>query len=415
MSTFRDTVEQGIASGQLATPCFVYDEAVIRQQASNILSAIKKHELNADLYYAMKANANMAIVKILHDEGLGVDIASGGELHAALTVGVRGEEIIFTGPSKSDAELRAAVEAGVATIHVESVNEAKRLQAICEALDTTQDILIRVNATYEIHGVDITLSGDSTQFGIMEEVLSEAIPQIAALDRLTIHGLHVYNASGVLNYASLLQNVENVFDLVLKLEKEFPAIDFSILDVGGGFGIDYKGDDLFDVDAFFAGTANLVEQYGFQQRNIKLEIGRYLVADSGKYLVTVVDEKESRGVNFLITDGGAHHFLRPALFKMNHPATVWQREERSGTDSYRVSGVLCTNVDLIAKDVVLPAATIGDIVAIEKTGAYGWSVGIHQFLSHPTAPEYLLRDGQLHCIRDRGTVEDMTRNQHWNV
>lgn len=411
MTTELSTIKAHIKNGDISTPCYLYNEHSIRLQAETLKQEIKKNNLQLEVYYAMKANPNIAIINILKEEGFGLDIASGGELFAAQHVGVAGKDIIYTGPSKSDAELEEAVQAGIATIHVESLHEARRLNTICTRLGVIQDILVRVNATYEIHGVKVSLSGNSTQFGIMQEVLPETIEQLKQFEHVNIIGLHVYNASGVLDYKALLQNVKNVFDLIQELESNDPDIEYKQIDFGGGFGVDYNGNQEFDVAGFMQGTKALVDEYAFGERILKMEIGRYLVADAGDYITTIRDIKESRGVTFLITDGGVHHQLRPALVGSNHPTDVIQQTEKRGRALYRVSGVLCTNLDVISKDVELPVATIGDFVVIRKSGAYSWTESMQFFLSHPMPPEYLLSNGMIRTIRERGTYADFLKGQ----
>lgn len=412
MALALETIKKLVVDGEMITPGYIYDEATIRAQAQKVKESIQQEGLALDVYYAMKANPNIAIMNILKDEGFGVDIASGGELYAANKVGFDPKKIIYTGPSKSDDELREAVEIGIETIHVESVNEAERLDAICAELGKKQDILIRVNATYEIHGVKVSLSGDSTQFGIMQEVLPETIQQLKQLQHINITGLHVYNASGVLDYKALVQNVENVFSLIQELESNDPDVAYKVIDFGGGFGIDYSGDEEFNVDGFIKGTKELVTKFGYEDRTLKMEIGRYLVADAGEYVTTIRDIKESRGVTFLITDGGVHHQLRPALIGANHPTALVQQTPTEEKTTYRVSGVLCTNLDVIARDVELPTASIGDLVLVRKSGAYSWSESMQYFLSHKMAPEYLYTtDGEIKVIREQGTYEDTLRGQ----
>jgi len=222
----------------------------------------------------------------------------------------------------------------------------------------------------------------------------------------------VYNASGILDHRLLLQNVENVFSLVHRLEAEL-GISIPVIDFGGGLGIDYSDrEQHVDVKAFYEGMQTLIDRFGFRDRRLIMEIARFLVAASGTYACQVIDRKESRGKTFLVTNGGIHHFMRTALFGENHSATVLPLEGSDQKETVTVTGCLCTSVDVLLKDVELPRAMPGDWILIRKAGCYSLNAAMTHFLSHEMPAEYwMYPDGSNKLIRRRGTYQDLLLNQ----
>ena len=412
-------IQKILESGEVKTPAYFYNEESIEKQME-ILNAGKPK--NFEIFYAMKGNSNPFIIEFFKKNGFGTEIASGGELFLAKKVGFTGNQIIYTGPSKSDEELKEAVKFGLKTIHVESVNEAIRLNTICEELGVIQNILVRVNANFEVHTTSTQLSGCASPFGITEEVLLEELPKIFALKNIHFQGVHVYNASGILDYKLLLQNVQNVFEMVNKIESLFPSEKCEYIDFGGGLGIDYTNhsekSNNCDIPAFYAGVNEKVKNFNFEDRKLIMEISRFLVAESGTYVTQIRDIKHSRGTDFYICDGGINHFMTTRHFSRNHPISVIRKSETMNNANtmaekkypINITGPLCTGIDYIAQNVEIEALEIGEYVCIEKTGCYGLNAGIHAFLSHRMPVEILFNKENWKIIRERGKREDLLLN-----
>lgn len=414
----KKMISELLLSGKVETPAYFYNTESIEKQIQILQTGKPK---NFEIFYAMKGNSNPHIIHFMKKHGFGTEIASGGELFLAKKVGFSGKEIIYTGPSKSDEELQDAVEYGLKTIHVESVNEAIRLDAICKTLGKTQDILLRVNANFEVHTTSTQLSGCASPFGISEEDIFEELPKIFALQNIRFQGLHVYNASGILDYRLLLQNVQNVFEMVNRIEEKFPEEKCKYIDFGGGLGIDYahsgEKSENCDVQKFYEGVQKKVEEFHFENRTLIMEISRFLVAESGIYVTKIRDIKHSRGTNFYICDGGINHFMTTRHFSRNHPIALLpqntKKDEKSYEENINVTGPLCTGIDYIAQNITLPKAEIGDYICIEKTGCYGLNAGIHAFLSHRMPIEVLYDEQSWKVIRERGQREDLLLNIHY--
>ena len=376
---------------------YVYDTSAMRRKLGLLKSIMPA---GVEVYYAMKANPHAAFLRAAKEAGAaGIEIASIGEGRKALEAGFSPASLIYTGPGKRPEELRWAVEQRIRTIHVESLTEAHRLQRICEAFGATQDILLRINANFDIHEAQTTFSGGSKKFGIDEEKLDEVMPELLGLSRLRFRGLHVYAASGVLNVSDLLKNCELVFGMAADIEWRYGGVICDIIDFGGGFGVDYleTGRD-FDPRAYAAGLDALIRRFGYEGRTFFLELGRYLAADSGWFCTEILDIKESRGKKQVVCAGGINHFRRPAALAINHPLAivrmhrepVFPGQESVRGESVYFGGPLCTGADKLANDVHVDEADIGDIAVFGLAGAYGLTMSNIEFLSHPRPEEIVL-------------------------
>jgi len=374
---------------------YIYDPDIMRKR----LSALRRiMPAGVELFYAMKANPHPGFLAAAA-KAKGIEIASLGEAEKAVQADFEPSRLIYTGPGKSMEELAWSVDHGVRTVHVESLTEAHRLHTICCERGKHQDVLLRVNANFDIHEAQTNFSGGSRKFGVDEETLGDVLPRLLALERLRFRGLHVYCASGVLNVADLLMNCKLVFDLVHQIEMANPGVECDIIDFGGGFGVDYleTGND-FDPHAYAEGLNDLIEEYGFQGRSFVLELGRYLAAPAGWFCTEILDIKESRGKKQLICAGGINHFRRPAALAINHPVAVLRREQKPWFDeqvSVRdehvyIGGPLCTSADKLANDIYIEAADVGDVAVFGLAGAYGLSMSNIEFLSHRRPPEIVL-------------------------
>ncbi|MDQ6966998.1 MAG: alanine racemase [Mariprofundaceae bacterium] len=376
---------------------YLYDTAPMREKIAHLAEIMPE---DVEVFYAMKANPHAAFLDTAMQAGAkGIEIASLGEAEKAVAAGVPAAQLSYTGPGKSSEELEWCVTNGIRTIHIESLTEAHRLHAICKAAGQTQDVLLRINADFDIHEAQTTFSGGSKKFGVDEEKLADILPQILTLDTLHFRGLHVYAASGVLNVADLLKNCELVFGMARAIEIQWPGVCCDIIDFGGGFGVDYleEGHD-FNPEAYAHGLARLIEEYGFAGRTFFLELGRYLTADCGWFCSEILDIKDSRGKKQVICAGGINHFRRPAALAINHPlailsmghAPLFDGQENIRRESVYFGGPLCTGADKLANDVYVESADVGDIAVFGLAGAYGLSMSNIEFLSHARPQEIVL-------------------------
>jgi len=395
-SNLETILRQQAASGHTLN-CYVYDTQPMRNTLAHLANIMPA---GVEIFYAMKANPHAAFLCAALQAGArGIEIASLGEAEKAVAAGFSPSQLIYTGPGKSPEELAWAVEHGIRTVHIESLTEAHRLNQIAATAGVCQDVLLRINANFDIHEAQTTFSGGSKKFGVDEEQLDSVLPQILALEHLNFRGLHVYAASGVLHVADLLKNCDLVFGMAQHIEREYANARCDTIDFGGGFGVDYleTGHD-FDPQAYADGLANLIAQYGFEGRTFFLELGRYLAAESGWFCTEILDIKQSRGKKQVICAGGINHFRRPAALAINHPLAIirmqrdklFDGQEQVRQESVYFGGPLCTGADKLANDVAVNAADIGDIAVFGLAGAYGLSMSNLEFLSHERPDELVL-------------------------
>ncbi len=395
------------------TPLYVYDAEIFKIKYETLRRALPS---SVEIFFAMKSNPSLAVVTLLSTLGAGVDIASLGELHTALRAGVPPHKILFTGPAKQDRELDAAVRANILAINVESEGELERLNRIARAHNKRFPVGIRLNAAFAPDERTTIIGGASPQkFGIDPARAVEVIGLAQRLSHVEPVGIHIFNASQVLDAQAWLRNAEQTVHTALELWR---ATNFELryVDLGGGLGVPYTDEEPeLDVTALGSGLSRILAQYTAQglpkDLRVLIEPGRYLTAEAGVYLTRVVDVKESRGVRYALVDGGVHHLLRPTWFATGHPVRIAQKLNHPPQARYSIAGPLCTALDYLAKDVMLPSVEVGDIIAIFNVGAYGWTESMPYFLSHPTPPEVLVLHRRDYLIRPRQTPEEYLANQ----
>ncbi|MBI2106936.1 diaminopimelate decarboxylase [Candidatus Woesearchaeota archaeon] len=392
------------------TPVFVYDAETIRNKYHHLRENLPTE---VDIFYAMKANPALAVVKLLTNMGTGVEVASRGELLACQMLDINPENIVFAGPSKTDEDLRTAIDMQIRSINVESFEELKRISHLAQIRGITARVELRINPEFEVKGATVNMGGGPKKFGIDAEKLDDRFMADAlGLPNINIQGLHVFSATGILNQEGFLQNLESCFSLGAKLNKYFLV---KSIDVGGGLGIPYKdGERELSIAGIRDKILQMFETYWFIRDNgtrIILEPGRYLVGQSGIYVTRVEYTKDSRGVDYVLIDGGIHHLLRPALIGSSHPTFNLTRRSAEET-SYGLGGCLCTSTDFLAEQVKLPLSTSrNDLIGIFCSGAYGFTEGMPLFLSHDIPAEVLVHNNTYSIIRPKVPIEEVLNQQ----
>jgi diaminopimelate decarboxylase len=374
------------------TPLFVYSRALIRQRVAQLRSAMPER---LALHYAVKANSYRPILELFSGLVDGFDIASGGELAMVLEAGLAPDRVSFAGPGKRDAELKAAILAGV-TLNLESETEAARALRIADALGRTPRLAVRVNPDFDLKGSGMKMGGGAKPFGLDVERVPALAREIVA-SGAEWRGLHIFAGSQALSAASIIETQAQTIALAARLAEE-SGIALPHCNLGGGFGIPYFPGDV-PVDIAAVGAA-LDEQFTnlpavLQQTAFCIELGRYLVGEAGIYLTQIVDRKESHGEVFLITDGGLHHQLAASgnfgtVVRRNYPVAIASRFSAPVEEEANVVGCLCTPLDRLADKAGLPRADVGDLVAVFCAGAYGASASPAMFLGQGPAREMLV-------------------------
>jgi diaminopimelate decarboxylase len=420
-SSDRELCLNGVNASELATqygtPLFVYCRDVMEKSWSRLRKALPPQ---FSIYYSVKANPSQTVIREFLSKGAGLEVASAGEFAQALKAGCKPENTIFAGPGKANSELEFVVARGIGEIHVESMREAERLSKLAGNLGRCVPIALRVNPSGEAEGGAMRMGGRPAAFGIDEEDLEQALDLVASLSHLEFRGIHLFTGTQILDYRILAFQYRKGIEIARKAAKHLKR-PVHTLDFGGGLGIPYFSHeqelDMEKVgDELHALSASLQGDTLFAQTRFLVEPGRYLVGEAGIYLSRVVDLKTSRGKNFVILDGGMNHHLAASgnlgqTIKRNYPIAAADKLDQPAETTYEVVGPLCTPLDVLARNVVLPSLEVGDLVAIFQSGAYARSASPLGFLSHPTPPEVWVDGTQHRLIRRRGELTDYFSDQ----
>lgn len=387
----------GIALPRLAlrvgsTPFYAYDRQMIADRVAALRSHLPKE---AVLHYSIKANPMPAVVQHLSRLVDGFDVASGGELSVALDAGMAPECISFTGPGKTVAELESAVAADI-VIHAESERELHTVAGIGARLGSQPRVMLRVNPDFELKSSGMKMGGGAKPFGIDAETVPELLRSIATLG-VRFEGFHIFSGSQNLRADAVIEEKSRIVELAIRLAETSP-VPVSRVNLGGGFGIPYfPGDTPLDVPHIGEHLHLCVEQLKEKIPDVKtvIELGRYLVGEAGVYVTRIVERKSSRGKVFLVTDGGLNHHLPASgnfgqVIRRNFPVAIGNRMHGIEREVVSIVGPLCTPLDLLADQVELPVAGVGDLVVVFQSGAYGLSASPVHFLSHPLPREVLV-------------------------
>ncbi|MGE0823677.1 MAG: diaminopimelate decarboxylase [Candidatus Binatia bacterium] len=394
------------------TPLFVYDQKIIEKKLTQLRAILPR---GFSISYSVKANPCREILSYFLAQGCGLEIASGGEYYRARHAGCPPEHIIFAGPGKTDAELELVLTQGIGEIHVESLREICRIREICQALGKQGRIAIRVNPTGEVQGGAMRMGGKPAPFGIDEECLSEVVDLVVAERSLTFCGIHLFTGTQILDAVTLLSQYRKGIAIARwvaeRCQQPLRTVDF-----GGGLGIPYFANEQeLDLSVLQRGLNELMAEVRcvplISTAQFVLEPGRYLVGEAGIYVTRVVDVKVSRGKKFVILDGGMNHHLAASgnlgqVIKRNFPIAILNRLTEAAKEKVDVVGPLCTPLDTLARDVVLPSPEIGDVIGILQSGAYGVTASPVGFLSHPLPAEVWVENGKATEIRPRGNYTE---------
>ena len=410
---------QGIPVTDLAreygTPFYLYDADILSEQYFGLRDRLHPA---VEMFFSLKANPNVSVCGLLRSFGARAEVSSMTELVTALRAGVRPADIIFLGPGKSRADLTKCLELGVAAIVCESLPELELIDELARTLGRIAPVMLRINPLFSVKGSGLTMGGKPRQFGIDEEQVPDVGRLAERLPSIRLLGVHVYMGTRILTETVIAENTGRVLELAERVAAElnFPL---DIVDVGGGLGVAYfDGENDLDTEVL-CGLLNPIFA-DFATRNpdtrLMMELGRYLTAPAGIYVVGVRYVKTSMGERFAVADGGTNHHMAAvgigSFVKRNFPIRVLNRYDEPATETWYVTGPLCTPNDTLAKKASLPTLYAGDLLGVLRSGAYGPTASPVLFLSHGYPAEVLVSGGRSYLIRDRDEVDDLLRHQH---
>ncbi|MFI9387105.1 type III PLP-dependent enzyme [Kutzneria sp. NPDC052558] len=391
---------------RFGSPLYVYDLDRVTAARRDLFAALPD---GVELFFSFKANPHPEIARALRTGGDRVcqaEVSSTGELAAALDAGFDPADVLYTGPGKTQDELRAAIAAGVRTFSVESLSDLRHVGAVATALGATADCLLRINSATASASTSIRMTGAPSQFGLDSETLPEILPELRAVPGTRLAGMHLFSLSNSQDEAGLIDEFRHTIGVAADLHHRL-GIPVRLLDIGGGFAAPYlvPGDRpsypglrpalAATLDAHFPG-------WRAGAPRVACESGRHLVGDGGQLVCTVVNVKQSRGQRFVILDAGINILggmsglgrLLPVTVGFD-PAAMAGDVDLDQLAPAHLVGPLCTPGDVLGRGVPTPALLPGDVVTIPNAGAYGVTASLLMFLGRPAPVEVVVRGDEV--------------------
>jgi len=386
---------------QVGTPFYCYSAAALRQTWQEFADSMKG--LNGNLCYALKANSNLAVIKIFGDLGAGMDIVSVGEMRRALAAGVPAARIIYSGVGKKASELADALQVGIGQINVESSAELETLNAVAGQLGVRADITIRVNPDIDAGThAKITTGRKENKFGIDIDLARDAFAKAGALPNLRVVGIAMHIGSQLTTLDPYRAAIVRVRDLIPQLRADGHRIDR--FDIGGGLGIVYADERPPPIADFVQIVRKETEGLGCE---LTFEPGRRLVGEAGILVSEVILVKPGVSKTFVIVDAAMNDLIRPTLYEAWHDILP-TRQPRPDAATIRcdIVGPICESGDYLAQNRDLPALSAGELIMVRSAGAYG-AVMASSYNSRPLVPEVMVDGTRFAVTRPRPTIEEM--------
>ncbi|MEO8633955.1 MAG: diaminopimelate decarboxylase [Gemmatimonadales bacterium] len=384
----------------VGTPAYVYNAGVIRAQYRRLDEALAA--VPHRICFAVKANSNLAVLRVFRDLGAGADIVSGGEMQRALAAGYPADRIVFSGVGKSPAELEAALAAGVGHIHLESADELEKLGAIANRTGGSVAVGIRVNpdVTADTHPYIATGQG-GIKFGVPFDQVLDLAQAVHRHGRLRLDSIAMHLGSQILDPSPYAQGVTKLSGLVQRIRDA--GIDtLKNLDIGGGLGIRYKDEIPLDPIRFVETILPIAKATGL---TVVMEPGRFLVGSAGLMLTTTLSRKHSGGKELVLVDAGMNDLVRPSHYMAYHDIVELEAAGRAEA-AVDVVGPVCETGDFLARDRMLPGLAPGEALAVLGAGAYGF-VMASTYNGRPRPAEVLVDGDRWAVVRRRETVESL--------
>jgi diaminopimelate decarboxylase len=391
---------------QFGTPLYVYSRAGIEQAAGEYQAAAQGKPVS--LRYSVKANSSLAVLQLLAHLGWGFDIVSGGELARVMAAGGDASKVAFSGVGKLDAEMHAALEAGVHCFNVESESELLRLNAIAGERGVVAPVSLRINPDVDAKTHPYISTGlKANKFGIPQGLARTAYTHAALLPNLRIVGIDCHIGSQITQIDPYLDALDRILDLVADIEQH--GIRIEHIDLGGGLGIRYADESPPGIAVWMGALLRRLEQRGYGHRQVMFEPGRSVVGNAGLLLTEVITLKSSLERHFAVVDAAMNDLMRPALYQAWHAIVPVQPRDGKQRKRYDVVGPVCESGDWLCRERELDLRE-GDALAILSAGAYGMTMASN-YNTRPRAAEVLVDGAQAHLIRERENLEQLVAGE----
>lgn len=399
-----DGVALADVAAEAGTPCYVYSANTIVENYRAYAAAFG--DASHTVCYAVKANSNLSILRLLAKEGAGFDIVSAGELYRVMKAGGDPAKVVFSGVGKTGAEIEAALDAGIFAFNCESEPELALIDSLAHRRGVKARVAIRVNPNVKAatHAY-ISTGSKENKFGIDIDEAEQVYQRTRRLENLSIEGVSCHIGSQMFEAHPVLRAVDRVLELIEKLRGA--GFDIRHADLGGGLGVAYKPDDV-ELAIGELVTA-LREKTAGRNLHVMVEPGRSIVGNAGVLLTRVLYRKKTGDKEFIIADAAMNDLIRPALYDAHHEI-IPVRLAGQGTITADVVGPVCESGDFLAHDRTLPNVFPGDLLAVCTAGAYGF-VQSSTYNSRPRAAEVMIENGAMRIVRKRETYEDLIRGE----
>ncbi|MDR1028214.1 MAG: diaminopimelate decarboxylase [Clostridiales Family XIII bacterium] len=415
---YFDGVSTTWLAAEFGTPLYVFSKTEIVKRIAEIKKEFLYKHKNTRVAYASKAFLTLAMCRVVEEQGLSLDVVSGGELYTAIRAGFPTERIEFHGNNKSYAELEMAIEYGVGHIIIDAFDELSVIEELCERYGKTVKVLYRitpeVDADTHRH---ISTGGKGSKFGFsMEEsVIYPLLKEAIDSEYVTLAGIHFHVGSQLFENAGHLQALKKALALFKGVRDRY-GYELPEINVGGGFGIAYTSEDErksfgYFLDPIMEETERFCRANGLTRPTIVTEPGRSIVGESGITLYTVGSVKEIEGVRtYVSVDGGMSDNIRPALYGAKYEGMIANKANAIPTTTVTVCGKCCESGDKLIKDALFVEAQRGDILAVFSTGAYGYSMA-NNYNKQPIPAAVMVEEGKARLIVKRQSYYDLIRNE----
>lgn len=384
------------------TPVYIVNENLIRQRYRTLKELLNNAYKKNEIHYAVKANSNLSILKILKSEGASVDCSSMGEVYLSLKAGFESKEIIFTGNMFTNDDFKYACKKRV-IINLDSLSQLDRLVKVYEETNKEKDIIsFRINPEFGVgHHEHTITAGKEIKFGILDHQVIEAYKK-AKKYGFTKFGIHTHVGSGIIDAKDYKKAIDKYIEIILNLTEEL-KIELEFIDFGGGLGIPYNPEqeplNLEDYQEFVIKPfLNIVDKEDIGEPSLKIEPGRFIVAESSIILTQINTIKDNGYKRFLGTNVGFNTLIRPVMYGSYHHVIQCNLADQNDLLKYDIAGPICESGDLIGKNRLLPKPQEGDFLAILDSGAYGYSMS-STYNSRPRPGEVLIHNGKSFLIR----------------
>jgi diaminopimelate decarboxylase len=392
-------------ANEVGTPFYLYSASTIERHIRVFSEAFS--DTKHIICFSVKANGNLAVLKLMAELGTGADIVSGGELFRAVKAGIPSDRIVFSGVGKKTEEIRYALETGILMFNVESADELYNINETAGEMGKEAPVALRVNPDVDPKTHPYISTGlKKNKFGIPVTEALSLYRAAAEMDWIKVVGIDFHIGSQLTTSEPFGEAVRRLMELVKKLEAD--NIPVRYIDVGGGLGIIYDKESP-PLPSTYAGT--ILDALGTRDKILILEPGRVIVGNAGILVTRVLYKKKGPTKNFIIVDAAMNDLIRPSLYEAYQevvPVRKYEREEEVAD----VVGPICESTDFLARDHRLPTPENGELLAVMSAGAYGFPMS-SQYNARPRAAEVMVRDDKYQVVRERETYEDLVRGERF--